>query len=393
MLKNKLNIIAIISARGGSKGIPCKNLISFCGKPLLAWSIEQALGSRLTKDVYVSSDADDILNISKRCGAEIIRRPKRLALDNSSSEEVLKHAITFVERNTGEQIGIVVFLQATSPIRTSEDIDNAIKLFISKKADSLFSAAILEGFCIWEYRNNKLVSLTYDYQNRGKRQDRQPLYLENGSMYIFKPEVLKKYNNRLGGKIAIYTMDYWKSYQIDTVEDMKICEYFMRNKILEKQARINIKDIQLIVYDFDGVMTDNKVIISEDGREAVFCNRADGLAIQKIKELGIPQIILSTEENQVVKARAKKLNIEVAHGITDKKIVLIDYCKKRNYDLKKVLYIGNDLNDLEVMKLVGYPIAPIDAVKEIKEIAKIITKARGGKGVIRELLSVCLLKT
>jgi len=95
----------------------------------------------------------------------------------------------------------------------------------------------------------------------------------------------------------------------------------------------------------------------------------------------------------VVKARAEKLNIEVVHGVTDKKIVLIDCCKKKNYDLKKVLYIGNDLNDLEVMKLVGYPIAPIDAVKEIKKIAKIITRARGGKGVIRELLSACLFKT
>jgi len=167
----------------------------------------------------------------------------------------------------------------------------------------------------------------------------------------------------------------------------------MERKALNKQFKVDIKDIQLIVYDFDGVFTDNKVLVFEDGKEAVFCNRADGLAIQKIKELGIPQIILSTEENQVVKARAKKLNIEVVHGITDKKIVLIDYCKKKNYDLKKVLYIGNDLNDLEVMKSVGYPIAPIDAVKEIKKIAKIITKARGGKGVIRELLSVCLLKT
>jgi len=386
MLKNKLNIIAIIPARGGSKGIPKRNIISFCGKPLLAWTIEQALGSRLTKDVYVSSDADDILSISKRCGAEIIRRPKRLALDNSSSEEALKHAITFVERNTGEQIGIVVFLQATSPIRTSEDIDNAIKLFISKKADSLFSAAILEDFCIWKYRNNKLVSLTYDYQNRGKRQDRQPLYLESGSMYIFKPEVLKKYNNRLGGKIVMYIMDYWKSYEIDTVKDIEICEYFMRNKILKKQPRINIEDIQLIVYDFDGVMTDNKVIVFEDGRESIVANRSDGLGVEVLKKRGISQIILSTESNDVVRARAKKLNLSIIYACKDKKSTLIKYCKKRGYNLSKVVYVGNDINDLEAMEVVGYPIAPADAQIEIKKIAKIVTKARGGDGVIREVL-------
>jgi len=380
------NIIAIIPARGGSKGIPKKNIINFCEKPLLAWTIEQALRSRLIKDVYVSSDADNILNISKNCGAKIIKRPKVLALDNSSSEEALRHAITFIERSTGEKIDTVVFLQATSPLRTTKDIDSAIKFFISKKADSLFSAAILENFCVWKYCNNKLRSLTYDYQDRGRRQDRQPLYLENGSIYIFKPEVLNKYNNRLGGKIAIYTMDYWKSYEIDTVKDIEICEYFMRNKILKNQSRINIKDIQLIVYDFDGVMTDNKVIVFENGKESIVANRSDGLGIEVLKKKGIEQIILSTETNNVVRARAKKLGLPVIYACEDKKKVLMEYCKKKGYNLSKVVYIGNDINDLQVMKIVGYPIAPADAHAKIRRIAKIVTKARGGNGVIREIV-------
>ncbi|GAG59116.1 unnamed protein product, partial [marine sediment metagenome] len=113
------------------------------------------------------------------------------------------------------------------------------------------------------------ISVSYDYKNRVRRQERPPLYLENGSIYIFKPEVLVKYNNRLGGKISMYIMDYWKSFDIDTIEDIEVCEYFMRKKILSKQPRINKKDIQLIVYDFDGVMTNNKVIVSEDGRESI----------------------------------------------------------------------------------------------------------------------------
>ncbi len=154
---------------------------------------------------------------------------------------------------------------------------------------------------------------------------------------------------------------------------------------MSKHFKVDIKDIQLIIYDFDGVFTDNKVLVFEDGKEAVFCNRADGLAIEKIKELGIPQIILSTEKNKVVEARAKKLNnIEVIHSIADKKIALIDYCKKKKYDLKKVLYIGNDINDLEVMKLVGYPIAPQDANNRVKDVAKSIVKKKGGEGVIKE---------
>jgi len=148
---------------------------------------------------------------------------------------------------------------------------------------------------------------------------------------------------------------------------------------------INAKDIQLIVYDFDGVMTDNKVLVFEDGREAVFCNRSDGLAVQKIKELGINQLILSTETNKVVEARAKKLNIEIIYGVDNKLAALKEYCDKNKCDRKKVLYIGNDLNDLEAMKFAGYPVAPKDAYEQIKKTAKLVLNAKGGEGVIREL--------
>ena len=153
----------------------------------------------------------------------------------------------------------------------------------------------------------------------------------------------------------------------------------------DKKCKINIKDIQLIAYDFDGVMTDNKVLVFEDGKEAVVCNRADGLAIQKIKELGIPQIILSTEKNQVVRFRARKLNIEVIQGIRDKKAALEIYCKNKKYNLKSVLYVGNDINDLEIMKLSGYSVAPQDAHHKIKQVSNIVIGVKGGNGVIREL--------
>lgn len=154
--------------------------------------------------------------------------------------------------------------------------------------------------------------------------------------------------------------------------------------------KINTKNISLIIYDFDGVMTDNKVLVGQDGKEAVFCNRSDSLAISKIKQIGIPQIIVSTEANKVVQARARKLKIPVLQNINDKKKLIEKYCKERNIDLKKVIYIGNDINDLEIMRSVGHPIAPSDASQEIKDIAKIITKAKGGEGVIRELLDILL---
>ena len=144
----------------------------------------------------------------------------------------------------------------------------------------------------------------------------------------------------------------------------------------------------LIVYDFDGVMTDNRVYLCEDGKETVLCNRSDGLAVSLIKKIGIPQIILTTETNPVVRFRAKKLEIEVIHSSLDKKLDLSKYCKERQINLKRVAYIGNDLNDLDVMKLVGFPFCPSDACAEVKAISYLCLKSKGGEGVIREFLEL-----
>ena len=151
------------------------------------------------------------------------------------------------------------------------------------------------------------------------------------------------------------------------------------------RIKFNYKDIDLIVYDFDGVMTDNRVIIFQDGTEAVIVNRADGLGIDRFRSLGIPQLILSTETNPVVKARAAKLHLEVIVSCKDKKIALENYCAQKGYDLNRVMYIGNDLNDLEVMRIVGFPVAPADAHSKIKKLAKLTTEAKGGEGVVKEL--------
>lgn len=149
--------------------------------------------------------------------------------------------------------------------------------------------------------------------------------------------------------------------------------------------KFNYKDIDLIVYDFDGVMTDNRVIIFQDGTEAVIVNRADGLGVDRFRNLGIPQLILSTETNPVVRARAAKLHLEVIASCKDKKHTLEKFCSQNGYNLNQVMYIGNDLNDLEVMKIVGFPIAPADAHPKIKKLAKLVTEAKGGEGVVKEL--------
>jgi len=159
----------------------------------------------------------------------------------------------------------------------------------------------------------------------------------------------------------------------------------------DSKVSVRAKEIDLIVYDFDGVMTDNRVIVFQDGTEAVVVNRADGLGVDRLRAGGIPQLILSTETNPIVKARAAKLGIEVIASCNDKKHALMNYCEQNDYDLQKVLYVGNDLNDLEVMKIVGFPVAPADAHPEINSLAKLITKAKGGEGVVRELSDIITL--
>ncbi len=146
------------------------------------------------------------------------------------------------------------------------------------------------------------------------------------------------------------------------------------------------QDLELVVYDFDGVMTDNKVVLQEDGTESVIVNRSDGLAVSLIKGMGIRQMIITSEINKVVEKRANKLDIPLIQGILDKKEALMEHCERNSISMDKVIYVGNDINDLEAMLCVGYPICPLNAVEEIKEISKIVLPVTGGNGVVRELL-------
>ncbi len=228
------NIPVIIPARAGSKGIPGKNIMDFCGKPLLAWSILQAKHTVGVSNVYVSTDGDDIAVVAEAFGSRVIRRPAEIATDTATSEDALRHAIREIEKV--EMFDAVVFLQATSPLRRGNDIVDAIRTYWDDGYDSLFSMTVLEDYCLWREGDSGLESFSYDYTNRGRRQERKPLYLENGSIYIFSKEVLGKYNNRLGGKIGMYPMPFHCSYEIDTAEDIPICEFFMR-KILEGEQK------------------------------------------------------------------------------------------------------------------------------------------------------------
>lgn len=223
-----MRVVCVIPARGGSKGLPGKNVKFINGKPLLAWSILQAINSSMINaGVYVSSDSQDILEVAKQFGAKKILRPDYLATDTASSEEALIHAVETII-NTEEKIDYVVFLQCTSPIRRPYDINNAVNKIIQSHSDSLLSVQELRDYFVWECKDDIARSHNFDYKNRQRRQDLPIRYLENGSIYVFKPEQLLHSGNRLGGKISLYEMDKIASQQVDDPSDFEFCESIMR---------------------------------------------------------------------------------------------------------------------------------------------------------------------
>ena len=223
-----MNIVSIILARSGSKGIPKKNIMNFCGAPLLSWTIMQSLKAEKVSDVWVSSDSEEILNIAEEYGAKVIVRPKIISGDKDSSESAWLHALDYIEEKHNP-IDYILAPQVTSPLRECSDFSKAIVKIIHEQSDSLLSVAEVEDFFVWEIDNaNHPKAVNYDYNNRKPRQYIKKKYLENGSFYIFKPILLRKNNNRLGGKISIYQMEKHKMFQIDDLEDLRLCEVVMK---------------------------------------------------------------------------------------------------------------------------------------------------------------------
>jgi len=224
-----MSIVAIIPARGGSKGIPNKNINLLNGIPLITWTINSALKSKLIDRVIVSTDSEKIKEIAIASGAEVpYLRPCKLASDESTTESAIVHMLEFF--NTEKYItDIVVLLQPTSPMRSDGIIDKSIEYFLETNADSLFTAVRCSQF-IWECGGDILPRAFYDFKKRPRRQDniKNQYFLENGSIYITKKELYINENNRLGGKIVMFEMRDNELTEIDTKEDWEQLELIMR---------------------------------------------------------------------------------------------------------------------------------------------------------------------
>lgn len=220
--------LAVIAARGGSKGIPNKNLIDLCGKPLIAWTVMQAAAARGVDVVAVSSDSDQILAAAEAAGAVGVRRPEDISGDLASSESAWLHALEQLDGKLGP-FGRVVALQATSPIREPSDIEQALATFEREELDSLLSVCEVEDYFNWRIGADGPEPINYDFRNRRMRQQIEKRYLENGSFYVLIPALLREQNNRLGGKIGMHLMERHKMFQIDRPEDIKLCAAIMRS--------------------------------------------------------------------------------------------------------------------------------------------------------------------
>lgn len=377
-------ILAIIPARGGSKGIPGKNVRPVAGKPLLAYSIEHARNAPAIARIVVTTDDPTVAAVVEQWGAEVIWRPAEISGDHATSESALLHALDYLRDTESYEPDLIVFLQATSPLRQSEDIQKAIETLLSQEADSLFSFRPVEGF-LWRCAGGNFDPVNYDPTHRPFRQDLQEACVEeNGSIYVLKPQVLRTHGSRLGGRIVGYRMRELDSFQVDKVSDLSLVESLLALSPREER-RPDPSQIRLFVLDFDGVMTNNRVQVDQDGNEAVWCHRGDGLGIAQLKNGSIEMLVLSTEKNPVVDARCRKLGIECIQACDDKLAALQKAVQLRGLSPQEVAYIGNDVNDLGCLRWVGVPIAVADAVHAIRSAACWVTSRPGGFGAVREV--------
>lgn len=380
--------IVIIPARGGSKGVPRKNVRPVAGKPLIAWNIEAARGAQAIDQVVVSTDDDEIAAVSERFGARVIRRPSEISGDAASSESALLHVLSVLQRENTLPDEII-FMQCTSPLTESQDIDNCIKKFEEVGADSAFTAKEFFYF-IWKQQpDGSADGINHDKRFRPRRQDREPQYEENGAIYVMNTRGFLKAKHRFFGKTVMSLMPESRCFEIDTEFDLEVAGRILsQRKDCVSSSRPFPKNFKAIVFDFDGVMTDDTVLTGTDGVEYVRCSREDGQGVNRALRAGVRMLILSSEENAVVRARAQKLGIPVVHGtgVFGKCDVLSAWAREQGISMSDLVFMGNDLNDVECMRAVGFSIAPSSANCQAKKAADFVTSRSGGAGAVREAL-------
>ena len=377
-------LIAFIPARGGSKTIPLKNVKKINGKPLIYWTLDSATKSNKINKVYVATDSFEIRKIVEEYGSpcvQVVNRSSQVSTDEASTESVM---LEFAENFDFQHI---ILIQATSPLLTSEELDKGIDEYFCSGADSSCSVSIQKRFRWQKDEAGFFSPVNYEPSRRPLRQEWDGELVENGAFYITSKEQLLRTRSRLSGKIHCYIMSDIHLCEIDNPDDMEIAEVLLnkyKNNIIKYP-----KNIKLVISDVDGVLTDAGMYYSEAGDELKKFNTRDGMGFKILKEKGIKTALITTENTQVVERRAKKLKVDfLIQGCWNKSEEAEIICKKLGITLNEVAFIGDDINDLELLKSVGFSACPVDAGDAVKEVADYVCKSSGGEGCFREVVDI-----
>jgi len=381
-----MKVTAFVPIRSGSKSIKDKNIRHFYGKPLVYHVLYALQNSTQVHEIFVAIDSIEYERIINNFGfskVNIYHRSLENATDLATTESVM---LEFLNTKNISKDNIFLLVQATSPFTTSDDFDNAIKQYINSGKDSLISCVRTKRF-FW---NKDGMPINYDFKKRPRRQDFEGIFIENGAFYINKVSAIIRDKNRLSGNIEIYEMPEYTDLELDEPFDWEIGELIMakihRNKLTKD------KNIKLFLSDVDGVLTDAGMYYSEKGDELKKFSSYDGMGIKMLRDKGIKVGIITSEDRQINRNRAKKLQLDFEfHGVWDKLSTIENLCKDLNIKMNDVAYIGDDINDFELLSRVGIAACPKNAMPKIKTIPGIIhlTK-KGGNGAVREFCEMII---
>lgn len=380
--------VAILLARGGSKGVPHKNLRRVGGLSLVARSVLAARNAERVSAIYVSTDDAEIAAEARSFGASVIERPADLSDDLATSESGWLHALSEIRLKRPE-VANLVLLQCTSPFTTGADIDAALEVMEARDASCALSVVPDHGF-LWSLDAKGYgQGVNHDHASqRKRRQDLPPKFRESGAFYCVKVADFEEVGQRFCGPVAVSPVNH-PPVEIDTLEDLAICDAIAARSPPPAPANERLRAIKALVMDFDGVLTDDHAYVDQNGIESVMVSRSDGLGLESLRKASaIEMLILSKERNPVVSRRAEKLKIACLQAQDEKSVALDKWLISKNLTWDDVLYLGNDVNDLPPMRLAGLSACPVDAHYHVRSEAMWVLPQTGGDGFVRAVCDV-----
>lgn len=409
--ESRPEVLAIVLARSGSKSLPAKNIRQLAGHPLIAYSIAAGAAARTVTRLIVSTDSQEIGDIARRYGADVpFIRPVELAQDDTPDLPVFEHALRWLQDAHGYSPDVIVQLRPTSPFRPEGFVDQGVERLLARPdAHSVRSIAQpnQNPYKMWREDADgwlhPLLDTELDEPFNLPRQRLPPVCWQTGHLDVFRHSVVIERRSLTGARVLPLAIERDYCVDIDSEADWRHAESLMAGRALRivlpglNGAAISpviearLAAIELLVLDFDGVLTDNRVWTDQEGRESVACSRSDGMGIGLLGARGVPAVVLSKEANPVVAARCAKLGVRCQQGVDQKGPAFEALVREHGLSMAKVAYVGNDVNDLECLQLAGVAAVVADAHDATRPAADIVLRHRGGHGAVRELCDAILL--